>query len=488
MSKKTLSLVSGPPKVPKNGFLLLNRLESILGNKDEEAAASHVASQKFIQLMLDEIQKFGYGFVPFVGAGFSVSSGIPILNQFHHYLQRCICVAVGAEADSDTPHLWNPRTDRWPPFIDLSRPEPPDRPWAELVETRWKKEISSGSFKSAIYQEALGAMAEWRSSLYFLSRLDLDPPRKRPTSPSKDFEPGSSVRQDEAPEPVLRVPSQDVIDECLRQVLRANVPSLNHIMLATLSQLLRIDIILTTNFDDLTEKAFEQSRNKLEVFDVHLGDKLPDFNAVSRVRSIVKINGSQNSLRADFSLDGPPPIEDRMTFTSYVAGRDCSKDTGREKDTDKDKHNGGVKSRNHLLIFGVSVNERRTKEFLAYALDKLHDLKLFFVCYQHSDIRAVETFASSYFNDSRFGAQRRRWRLDNEQRIDNAAVFVVLRHTEAGLLLLHTYQWFRKSLPQNDAVSPPSLGSLCRVFQLLTFLRRQSTQSFGGFSTTLVAQ
>jgi len=99
MSKKTLSLVSGPPKVPKNGFLLLNRLESILGNKDEEAAASHVASQKFIQLMLDEIQKFGYGFVPFVGAGFSVSSGIPILNQFHHYLQRCICVAVGAEAD-----------------------------------------------------------------------------------------------------------------------------------------------------------------------------------------------------------------------------------------------------------------------------------------------------------------------------------------------------------------------------------------------------
>jgi hypothetical protein len=384
--------------------------------RDGDAIADHGASQAFIDAILGEIER-GYGFVPFAGAGFSVSAGIPIINQFSNYLQRCICVAVGAETDCEKPQVWNPRTDKWPPFIDLSRPEPPPVPWRDLVYKKFQAEdlLPKDKGNPWIYQEAFGAMAEWRTSLYFLSRLDLESPR---------------LAKSKAPTPVLGIPDQNVIDACLRQVLRANVPSLNHAMLATLSQLLRIDTILTTNFDDLIEKAFLDSRNRLEVFDVHLGDGLPDYAAVSRVRSIVKIHGSQNSLRADYSLDGPPSYEDRCMFASYVAGWDMIRLKG--------KHG----SRNHLLVFGVGVTEQRTMGFLKHALSCLPDLKLFFVCYRNDDVEAVRKFVEECIGEKdEYGLKR------------NPRCYVV-RHTESGLLLLHLYQSLRKSLPVNSALFP----------------------------------
>jgi hypothetical protein len=347
--------------------------------------------------------------VPFVGAGFSVSAGIPIIWQFHNYLQRCICVALGAERVPVAKELWNPRTDAWPPFIDLKRPQTSDKgQWRKQVYYGWRRQRKLKSRTEQVFQEAIGAMAEWRSALYFLSRLDVD------------YSTGD-------PYPVLGVPNQDVLDACLRKVLRANAPSLNHVMLATLSQVLRIDTILTTNFDDLIERAFEASRNRLEVFDVHLGDKLPDFNAVSRVRSIVKIHGSQNSLRADYSLDGPPAYEDRQTFASYLSGTNIS---GKD---------GGQTTRNHLLVFGVGVRERRTRGFLLYALHNLTNLKLFFVCFQPSDMDQVEELMRDHYN---------------KHPTEKAERCFVVRHTESGLLLLHLYQWFRKALPHSNAVFP----------------------------------
>jgi hypothetical protein len=59
---------------------------------------THKASQDFADAIYDEIHA-GYGFTPLLGAGFSVSAGIPIINQLKTYLQRCICVAMGVEDD-----------------------------------------------------------------------------------------------------------------------------------------------------------------------------------------------------------------------------------------------------------------------------------------------------------------------------------------------------------------------------------------------------
>src|SRR5580692_10585634 len=50
----------------------------------EQARARHCESQEFIRAIRDELMH-GYGFVPFIGAGFSVSAGIPIIEQLRHY-------------------------------------------------------------------------------------------------------------------------------------------------------------------------------------------------------------------------------------------------------------------------------------------------------------------------------------------------------------------------------------------------------------------
>src|ERR1700722_1608375 len=87
----------------------------------EPGPVTHEAAEKFIEALQEERQQ-GYGFVPFIGAGFSAPSGVPLVRDLQAYLARCICMALGAEGPTMRP--WNPRADRWPPFIDRSRPEP----------------------------------------------------------------------------------------------------------------------------------------------------------------------------------------------------------------------------------------------------------------------------------------------------------------------------------------------------------------------------
>jgi hypothetical protein len=267
---------------------------------------THDASANFVDAIYEEIHA-GYGFTPLLGAGFSVSAGIPIIQQLLPYLQRCICIALGVErdklAENDTRQLWNPRTDRWPPLIDRRNPE---TNWVELMQETITN-LKRDKLQCAVYQEALGAMAEWRSALFFLSRLVFDRPRRREPH-------GAEGYRDHLLKPRLAQPSQSVIDAGWREWMRDKRPSLNHKLLASLSGLLRIDVIMTTNFDDLVERAFESSRNPLQVFDVHLLDGLPELSVVSRGRSIVKMHGSVRSLRADYSLDGEPSSEDRKLF------------------------------------------------------------------------------------------------------------------------------------------------------------------------------
>ena len=387
--------------------------------------ATHKGTQEFIDAIYRELHA-GYGFVPFIGAGFSVSAGIPIIQQVRTYLRRCICIALGIDAEDqhylstncfpDDPdrQLWNPRTDRWPPLVDRRRREPVK--WLELMHHKYvcekDKERTNQPSNAAIYLEAYGAMAEWRTALFFLSRL-MQNPHHRQRGRTK----GTLSR------PVLGLPSQEVVDSCFREVMRDRRPSLNHTMLAQLSGLLRIDTVLTTNFDALTEVAFAESRNPLEVFDVHLRDTLPAFAAVSRSRAIVKMHGSQSSLRADYSLDGEPSFEDKQRFAEYLAGQELGPD-------DRDPPN-----RNHLLILGVGATEQRTLAFLRSAMQILTKLKIFWICYSEQEIKNVREVSIE------LGPKCR-------------TRFFILRHTEAGLCFLHLFQSVRKTIPPRNAVFP----------------------------------
>jgi hypothetical protein len=390
---------------------------------------THKASQAFTDAIYDEIHA-GYGFTPLLGAGFSVSAGIPIINQLRQYLQRCICIALGVEDDAigkEGPRqLWNPRTDRWPPLIDRKRAKTHE--WIPLMETRLAKERKEENSNAWIYQEALGAMAEWRTSLLFISRLIFDRPRVRTPE-------GNEGYVDPPLQPRLGQPSQSVVDAGWREWMRDKRPSLNHKLLASLSGLLRIDIIMTTNFDDLLERAFEESRNPLQVFDVRLVDGLPELEIVSQRRSLVKMHGSTRSLRADYSLDGEPSAEDKKLFSEYLAGQRLDRYL---PVTEKGYRPHAIK---HLLVLGVGATEARTMAFVTYALKTLPDLKVFWISYTEDGVKGLIDYGRTLDPKDKRGS-------------DAKARIFVLRHTDAGLLFLHLFQTVRRTLPPNNAVYP----------------------------------
>lgn len=214
-----------------------------------EFLVTHDASEQFIGRIQAERHP-EYGFVPLIGACFSAPSGVPLVQELRTYLQRCLWLALGQSSKKD---CWRPCSDQWPAFVDreYNREGPPSNtPWARLygqLASLWKTSDAAGAPDGYILAEALGAAEDWRNSLLSLSRLRHS---RRGTGESRIL---------------LGVPQPELIDSCLREALTNKYPALNHNMLCVLAGLLRLNLVLTTNFDDLLERAFAEARNHLEV-------------------------------------------------------------------------------------------------------------------------------------------------------------------------------------------------------------------------------
>jgi hypothetical protein len=381
---------------------------------DDRDSITHKAAESFINKIQEERHK-GYGFVPFVGAGFSAPSGAPLVSELESYLQRCICMTLGVEEKGM--EAWDPRTDQWPPFIDRHRTEKTryaPKYWLEQI----RKELPSlKDPKFALFAQGLGAAAEWRTALLFLSRVDR-PPR------------GTGEMR---PQPVSLVAAQqESIDSCFREVLKEKYPALGHKMLAVLAGALRLDLVLTTNFDDLLERAFAEARNPLEVCEVHLGSSLPHWSAVSDVRTLIKLHGNRYSLRADYSLDELPSEPDKKRFLEYLL-------SGKGRSTlAHDPKALGLDFQNHLLVMGASVKDLRTRAFIEYAWQHLReDFKVFWLCYAKDDVEQIQYVTKGFCKD----------RGSREHSI-------ILRQTDFGLFLLQLYQTIRKNLPPLGSLFP----------------------------------
>jgi hypothetical protein len=253
--------------------------------------------RQFLDKLTQELDQ-GFGFVPFLGAGFSAPSGVPLTPDLHEYLKWCICIAIGLELAAEendvkakrvTTHMaWNPRTDRWP-LLSSSDFHKPKGTWDKMLfsqldylRSRAENEPEADSALQEelwICRQAYGAMADWRSALQFLSRI---------------------TREDRSKLPALGAEEPNVRDSFFREILPGRYPTLGHRMLAALASAMRIDLILTTNFDDLIERAFEAGRNKLQEFEITPGSPLPLWTSVSLQRSIIKLHGGRQNLRADY--------------------------------------------------------------------------------------------------------------------------------------------------------------------------------------------
>ena len=379
---------------------------------------SNKTTQEFINEIHDQLEA-GFGFVPFIGAGLSAPSGIPLIWEIESYLRYCIALALGI-IKGDRPY-WNPRTDQWPPF--RTRVAKTDVEWMNLVRNAMDTLPSARSSDRRVFHEALGALAEWRTSLLFLARVM---PETRGAGRTKNtiF--------------VLDAPKQVVIDAGLREIMRGKLPTLGHRMLAALGGVLRLDVILTTNFDDLLEQAFVAVRNPLTVFGLHLASDLPDYAAISAQRSLIKLHGDRHSLRADYTLDALPDNSDLWRFLDYLLTADGHNRVREGKVT---RHDFDVAS--HLLVMGFSANERRTRAFIEHAWLHTHDrFSVFWLCHTEKDVHNVARFTNEVSQKLDKG---RIWNKDRSR---------VLRHTNLGLFFLHLFQSVRHSIPIKGVIFP----------------------------------
>lgn len=405
-------------------------------NKASNHAVTNDAANEFIADIETHIEA-GYGFVPFIGAGLSAPSGIPLVWEIESYLHRCIGMSLGLVTPGKVP--WNPRTHQWPSFE--SRDHGPLGTWEGMIRHALSSRRISHPWdpENRVFQEALGALAEWRTALLFLSRIVAE---KR------------GAERERRHVYMLDAPRQDVIDSAIREIMRGKRPTLGHRMLAALGGLLRLDIIVTTNFDDLLEQAFAAARNPVTVFGMHLSGDLPPYAALAPQRSLIKLHGDRHSLRADYTLDAVPQDTDRSRFLEYLLSADGHKDffarnqpQHRSSAVPNDLPKAPRKRLscgNHLLVMGVSASERRTRALIEHAWRELDDpFSVYWLCHTEDDVNRVIAFSNEVFQGIESVGEEN---VKTRSRI--------LRHTNLGLLFLQLFQTIRRSVPTTGIIFP----------------------------------
>lgn len=410
-------------------------------------------SEKSLIGFFEELRKErdkGFGFVPLVGAGLSAPSGVPIIQELAGFLRRCIAMALGLDhpdvwvpdhtgrsydncAEFYKVRRWQPWSDDWPSFGDPQVYPKESVGWTRRLGDVLKQmdHQRDDEPEFAIFQEAFGAMSEWRSSLLFIARLRYD----------ENSKPGESRLR-------LADPDLDLIDRFFLNVVRDKQPTLGHRGLVLLTDLLRIDTVLTTNFDILIERAFRLSSTSYTVFDVHLETGLPPFRHLQGERSVIKLHGGRYGLRADYSLDALPSETDRLRLVSYLAGQVVTSEMF------EDAPAAPVPSRRHLLVAGFSGNDVRVNKLIETAYLKLdQDFRIFWLAHSKKDVRSFNRFRETLET----AAKRNGLKFEPDR-------IVCLRHPYLGLMFLQLFQYLSHGLPPSGVVfpAPPRLAVPCQ--------------------------
>ena len=399
-----------------------------------------VSTTDFCKAVRNEILR-GNGIIPLLGAGLSAASGIPTRPDLMLYLKLCLTKVLGLRELTNpgwTP--WRPQFGGWPTM---------EGDWRNHVDEGMKvlKEIIALSPNDATekYQrfldhcvEAFGSLVDWRLALQFLARIRIrDEPDKpfaaffssedAPLSerPHTSFETGLRDHANRAYRISLGDVDEHVIDSFFNHIVAGKSPSMGHNMIVNLVQPLRVPIILTVNFDDLLEQAFRHFDSSLSVFNVHHEAGLPPWNLIGRQVALVKLHGSRYGLRADFSLDRAPTDNDKLHFQCYLAGQAITNDAELPDNVSKPN------ARYHLLIAGVSGQDRRVRILLHDALKRINHLKVFWCCYSDGDVREL----NEHFRE--YGPQ-----------------VVGVRHVHLGLLLWEIYETVTYCLPSRGLEFP----------------------------------
>lgn len=222
------------------------------------------------------------------------------------------------------------------------------------------------SYHQRIEEMGIRSLHDWRETLAFLASV--------------------SVKETREGARLVYEPQRDssVIDSFNTTITRDRKPNLGHKMLAHLAGPLRIQTLLTTNFDTLIEDAYRALSLAIRVLPVTTLGSLPPAATVAEVDSVVKLHGEAHDTRADLSLDDEPSQEDLRTFGEYLT---CG-----------GGHNFGNTSPHskRLLVVGYSGSDNRCVQMIKHWLETAPDHPIvYWVCFTTGDVENVRKLFSA---------------------------------------------------------------------------------------------
>jgi hypothetical protein len=109
-----------------------------------------------------------------------------------------------------------------------------------------------------------------------------------------------------------------LVDSFFQRLLRDHHPSIGHQFLALMAESHGWRLWLTTNFDDLIERALRDQRIETAVFELPDSGPVPDSRLFHDLPSVVKLHGSGFALRVGESLDTPLDPTNLEMFGEYL--------------------------------------------------------------------------------------------------------------------------------------------------------------------------
>ncbi len=256
-------------------------------------------------------------------------------------------------------HQAAPANDRARRFVDLIANSASLKPYPGAFAVN---ELVSDPFRSyhqRVVEMGIRALHDWRETLVFLASTKVD----RSTGRLQFSE----------------MCDTSIIDDFNSTITRDKRPNLGHKMLAHLSSPLRIQTILTTNFDTLLEDAFRALALSIRVLPVSTKGRLPQAKTVAADDSIVKLHGEAHDTRADLSLDEEPSTEDLATFANYLT---CGGGYSNETYSVESKR---------LIVAGYSGSDIRCVQMIKHWLESSQDGPVvYWICFSESDLLKVQ--------------------------------------------------------------------------------------------------
>jgi hypothetical protein len=379
------------------------------------------AQKLFIEKIISEIKR-GCGFVPLIGSGISVASGISTgQGLVRELLPQIRTAAAGG---------WHHEQPNWRDDDHMS--EESRRTWLQdqvakvanvvnnVVNTDAKTKL-----EQLISLKALSASLNWLDAVDFLARADSQDNLAR-----------------------LLPPDSTTIDDLFNYLTDSKHPNLAHSMLAHLADGLRMKTLLTTNFDDLIEQAFKQLHSPLQCFPVHLHASLPSPQIVLRTRSLVKLHGAGYGLRVDDSLNRLPSLDDLKAFDGYFSHHT--------------RMPGVLKgdfplTLKHILVMGYSGEDRRIMTLLAYTLRLRPEMRVFWLSYKRGAHQENQNYKlQAKITRKIYNSQEPEFSLREDDLKSRVHVEEV---SDLGLFLYELYQRLHHALPPAGA----SYSAISRV-------------------------